>query len=526
MVDERNTSEQLGVELEEVTKRFGSTMAVDDVSFDLEPGRIHAFVGKNGAGKSTCLGLIAGRLAPTSGTVAVNGHRYARNITPAEAQEFGVAAIYQELTIVPAMTVLDNAFLGHVDHKGGIVATAPMRRRFLEMCDRLDVEFDPSERAGNLSLASQQMLEIIRALLLDSSILLLDEPTSALAPKERQSLFSALYTLRDAGVCLVFVTHYLDEVLEISDDVLVFRDGLIVAHRAVKEWTESSLIHAMLGRRLEEVIQHQPPQDAEESPVQNVTPQRDAKEGEVKPLLKVSNLSVGKIEGLSMHAHAGEIVGLAGLVGSGRSTLVRALAGAQPAQEGRIWFDGKQIRLPRNPRDSWKRGISMIPEDRKSQGLVLSMTAWENIALGDLRARSRFGVLSESALREEITEIAAEFGLPAWMLKQPTRELSGGNQQKVVFARWKFRPLRVLLADEATRGIDVGAKVEIMETLRGLAEEGLAVIFISSEFEEVLAVSDRIYVLHDGRVQREFEDTEGLGQTDILDAAFGAGERR
>jgi ABC-type sugar transport system ATPase subunit len=505
-------TDELAVVLEAAGKRFGSVVALDGATLALEPGKVHAFVGQNGAGKSTCLGLIAGRISASAGSVTVCGSRYPSNATPQVARRAGATAIYQELSIIPAMSALENAFISRMDARAGIVDFRPLRREFADICDRLGVRIEPDAPAGRLSLADQQMLEIIRALLLRSRVLLLDEPTAALAPDERAALFSVMRDLRSDGVCLVLVSHYLDEVLEHADSVTVFRDGRVVETRDAKDWTEAGLVRCMLGtelRTLERVAA-----ESGRSGLETAAP---------AAALRIEGLSAGRLRDVSLDVRPGEVVGLGGLVGSGRSTLLRALAGVQPADAGRLWIDGDEVPLPRTPRDAWRRHVGLIPEDRKVAGVMGALSARENIVMADLAATGSWGVVRRGFVRRRTEELAAEYGLPATMLDRAAGKLSGGNQQKLLFARWGFRSTRILLADEATRGIDIGAKGQILETLRRLADQGLAVLFVSSELEEVAAVSDRVYVLHAGRLVAELDGSDGITQNDILNCAFGLG---
>ncbi len=512
----RLTSEQSGpaepaVRLEGASRRFGATLALDSIDLELSAGRIHALVGQNGAGKSTCLGLIAGRISPTSGRVIVHGAEYPAAVSPHFAQSAGVMAIYQELTIFPALTALENVFTGRLDARAGWVRRRDLKRQYRELCDRFGVSIDGSAVAGTLSLADQQMLEIMRAVARDARVLLLDEPTAALAPQERESLFRVMRELRSEGVCMIVVSHYLDEVLAISDTITVFRDGRVAAAtRPAGEWNEETLIAAMLGGELSSV----------EESLEAARDNHPGTQGE--PVLTVSGLTVGALEGVDLEVRAGEIVGIGGLVGSGRSTLLRALAGAQPALRGEIRLkDGRRSAAPRNPREAWRQGIAYIPEDRKTAGVLSALSGRENIVLAKLRKLSRAGFISSRRIDEVSSRLADDYGLPQPMLDKAAGTLSGGNQQKLLLARAAISQPTVLLADEATRGIDVGAKGQILIALRRLADQGLGVVFVSSDLEEVVTVSDRIYVFRNGRVADEFPVDAGTTQDDILTPAFG-----
>jgi ABC-type sugar transport system ATPase subunit len=494
------------IEARNVSKTFGATQALRDVSLGVETGAVHALVGENGAGKSTFLGIFAGRLAPSEGEAFVYGEPLECG-DPRAARRAAIVAIYQELTIVPALSSQANVFLGHVWSRGGFLSESDMSRRFLELCDQFSVSIPTDVPAGRLPVAQQQLIEIMRGVQSNARVILFDEPTTALAPPERESLFRVMGQLREHGVTMVFVSHNLEEVLELADSVTVFRNGELAASRPKPKWTKGGLVRAMLGHEL-------------------ITHMRDASAAEVElpgdELLRAENVTVpGLIEGVSISVRPGEVVGLGGLVGSGRSTLLRALAGLERHSSGRLWIEGREVPLPRSPRKALELGIALIPEDRKQQGLVLGMSAMDNITMADLSSVARFGFISKRAMARRARAIAMEYGFSSERVGSLTRNLSGGNQQKVLLAKWGYRRPKILLADEPTRGIDVGAKEEILATLARLASEGLGVIVVSSELEEVIAVSDRIVVLSEGRLAGELDQRQAkLAVADILHAAF------
>jgi ABC-type sugar transport system ATPase subunit len=493
-----------------LVKQFGGTRALDGVDVTVGANEIHALIGENGAGKSTFLGIVAARIAPTSGSVAVFGephdHRH-----PRQARQAGIIAIYQELTIVPARSALHNVFLATPRRRGGaFMHDAAMRRRYHELSERLGVSIPPDTPARNLSVADQQSLEIMRALDTDARLMLLDEPTASLAPPEREALFRTMRELKRQGVTMVFVSHNLDEVLSVADAVTVFRNGSAVASGPVAAWTKERMVRQMLGHA---------------EPVWSGAP-ATVRQTSGDEVLRAEGITVPKaVEGIDVRVSRGEVVGLGGLVGSGRTTVLRALAGLEPSSTGRIWIDGEERRWPRSPREALGYGIALVPEDRKDQGLVQGLSAMRNITLSDLRSVSRHGFVSRRLMRERARELAGAYGFDAARVEETTRNLSGGNQQKLLLARWAHRPPRVLLCDEPTRGIDVGAKEEILATLQRLAAGGLAVVVVSSELEEVVAISDRVTVLSEGRAVAELgAEQGGITVERILGAAFGLEE--
>ena len=486
------------VRFKEINKAFGHIVAVKAASLEISAGTVHALVGENGAGKSTLLGMLAGRIAPTAGQIEVFGDvLQAGNVRASRLA--GVVAIYQELTIVPALSACANVFLGQTRSSFGFLAERTMRRRFEELCARLGISIAAATVAGTLSVADQQMLEILRALQSKARILALDEPTSALAPPERDALFARLRELRADGVTILLVSHNLDEVLAIADRISVCRDGELVRTAPVDTWTKASLVAAMLGHDLQQG-------------------DRRLARKTARPLLEATGIIVpDKIESVSLSVSPGEIVGIGGLVGSGRTTLLRTLAGLEPRASGRLAIDGKVRSLPTAPARALALGIALIPEDRR-QGLVFELTAQENIVLGDLSATAIAGFISERRLHRRAAAAIRGYDFNLRRLGMNASSLSGGNQQKLLLARWRHRKVRVLLADEPTRGIDIGAKEEILRNLRSLADQGLAIVFVSSELEEVAAVSDRIVVLSAGREAGNLN--AGASVSDILSAAF------
>jgi len=507
--------------VQDLVKHYGSTQALRGVSLEIDSGSVHALVGENGAGKSTALGVIAGRVSPTSGRVEVFGEELSYG-EPRSSRRAGVVAIYQELTIVPAMTAEANVFLAGPLNRGGFLTKREMRRRYEELCENVGVASVPQGvLARDLGIAEQQILEIMRALVGDAKIVLFDEPTASLAVPEREALFRLIRKLRSSGITIVLVSHNLDEVLDISDRISVFRDGRLILTEERAHFTKQELVRAMIGKAGDLRIGAELLDEAEGGAAPSESRRRRPVTSGT-PVLAVSNLSVpSALTGVELEVHSGEVLGLGGLVGSGRTSVLRALAGLTPNATGRMWIDGKEVSWPTTVRKALRYGIALIPEDRKSQGLIMDMRVAENISISDLRSIARAGVLFPKAVVDSSAQVAPAFGLSTSRLRDPASALSGGNQQKLLLARWKHVTPRILLADEPSRGIDVGAKAEILRSLEGMADEGLGIVIVSSELEEVVAISDRVLVLSEGLPVGVLDSADGpLTTHEILDLAF------
>lgn len=523
--DPQHTAGPLAVEVSGVSKAYGGIHALAGVDVRIPGGTVEALVGQNGAGKSTLVGILSGRVAPSAGTVRVLGVEPAPG-DPRASRAAGLFTIYQELTTVPGLSAEENVFLGMAPSAGGIVKRSAMRSRYLEFCERMGITIPPRSLAGRLSVADNQIIEIMRALVADAKVLLLDEPTAALAAAERDALLHLIRDLRQQGVTVIYISHNLNEVLEIADHLTVLRDGKVAAEGPAAEWDESRLVGAMLGGKADHLAARMLDRrggqgsagEAEGAPSVKRRPQGAS-------ILEARGISLeGAIEDVDLTVREGEILGLGGLVGSGRSTVMRCLAGAEAGSHGTMTLNGDQIDWPRSVRRAMRRGIVMIPEDRKGAGLILSMKALDNIALPDLGATARFGWLSDRRTNRHISDFAHEFGFDAARLGTPAGNLSGGNQQKLMLARWRFRSPVVLLADEPTRGIDVGAKEEVLDSLRRFADSGIGVVVASSELEEISLIADRVLVLSEGRAVAELQRTgERIHVDDILAAIYGGG---
>jgi ABC-type sugar transport system ATPase subunit len=494
------------ISLRGVTVAFGTVLALRGVDVDVGIGGIHAFVGQNGAGKSTCLGVIAGRFSPTAGTVELFG-RPAPIGDPRAVSQAGVGIVYQELTTLPALSTQANLFLGNPIARRGVLLESAMRDRLAEMCAELEIQIPPNVPAGRLSVADQQMLEIMRVLNKDSRIVAFDEPTASLAEHERETLFRVMRQMQARGVTIVLVSHNLDEVLAISDRITVFRDGSVAADRSVTDWDKPSLVEAMLGEAGSRK------QASERSRVEHADIGAE--------VIRVEGLTVpGAVADISFSVREHEILGIGGLVGSGRTTVLRALAGLEPRATGRLWLRGRECGLPRSPRAALKLGVALIPEDRKRAGVIGTRSAADNVVLANVRGASEHGVVTNASVTRAAAPAAIASGFSEGRLGVPADTLSGGNQQKLLFARWTYRPAKILLADEPTRGIDIGAKSDIAQGLRDHADAGAAVILVSSDLEEVVDVCDRCVVLSEGRFAGEIDAAEGLTVDRILARAF------
>ncbi len=498
---------------EGITKTYGGVTVLHDASLSLRAGRVHALVGENGAGKSTMLGALAGRITPTAGTIRIDG-RAVESWSPRESRSAGLAAVYQELTVLPSLTAWENVFLGGPPARAGLVDRRRAIAGYRALAERLDVDIPPERRAGDLSVAQQQMLEIMRATRADARVLLLDEPTASLAAAERATLLRLIRRLAAQGVAIALVTHNLDEVLEVSDDVSVFRNGALVAGGPRDGWTKRSLVEQMLGAESGRLATAMLRKD--------LTPAAGHDDAARQEVLSAKQVSVpGVVDRVDIAVRQGEIVGVGGLVGSGRSTLLRALAGAVPRSQGTLAVDGAPRPWPRSVRAAIRAGLALVPEERKRDGLVLGLSAAANIVLSDLGRVSVRGWMSRRAVRSAVLSAASDFALPERMLWAPAGTLSGGNQQKAVLARWSYRLPRVLLADEPGRGVDLGAKAQILGSLRRFVDDGGGVLMVSSENEELLAFADRILIMASGRIVAELDNrSRTVTEHDLLTAAF------
>jgi ABC-type sugar transport system ATPase subunit len=489
----------------DISKQFGGVRALDEVSLDLVAGEVHALVGENGAGKSTLIKVLGGLLQPTSGTVEVDGRAVVFE-NPLQSQAAGISVIWQEFNLVPQLTVAENIFLGHEPVlRSGLIDRRNMIVQAVAILDQLGVNISPTQRVEYLTVADKQLVEIAKALSHEFRVMIMDEPTAALNAGEVARLFTIIDSLRQRGTAVLYVSHRLNEIFRLAHRVTVFRDGRRVTTLPIAACTERSVIEMMLGRKIEEqVVKHQEP-TAGEAPVLSVR-------GLTRP---------GILENVSFDLRRGEIVGLAGLVGAGRAELMRILFGMVPHWNGEIRLNGRSVRF-HGPGEALKAGVYMLPEDRRSEGLLPHLTVLENLVIGGVgendAARGTF--INRASERRSYDRIRAFLSIRARSPQDPVLSLSGGNQQKVLFGRALLGKCSVLLLNEPTRGVDVGAKMEIHRLITDLAQQGIAVLVSSSELPELLKLSDRCLVLSAGRLAGALVGDQ-ISEDNIMACAMG-----
>lgn len=490
------------LQMKSITKTYPGVRALDSVDFEVAKGEIHALVGENGAGKSTLMKILAGAQPMDSGGILIEG-KPVHITSPQRAMEFGISIIYQELNLVPYLNAAENIFLGR-EPRGvlpGFVNFPVMYAEAQKVTDNLGVKLNVRLPVNRLSIAQQQMVEIAKATSRNATIIAMDEPSATLTEHELRSLFDLIRSLKQQDVSIVYTSHRLEEIFEIADRVTVLRDGHLVGTKHISETDRDDIIRMMVGRELKEKI-----------------PKQAAEIGQ--PALTVKNLTrKGVLEDINFTVNRGEVLGVAGLVGAGRTELARAIFGADAYDSGEVQLNGTRVDI-RSPRDAIRMGIGLVTEDRKALGLILGMVVRENISLANLNPLTWLGFVN----RREEKRVAAQF-VEDLMIKTPSVEqqvqhLSGGNQQKVVLAKWLFTQSKVMIFDEPTRGIDVGSKVEIYQLMNRLAANGVAIIMISSELPEILGMSDRILVMHEGRIAGELSREEAT-QEKIMHLATG-----
>lgn len=489
-----------------ISKSFPGVRALIDVDFDLKKGELHALVGENGAGKSTLMKVLSGLYKADEGTLELKGEEL-KTTGLREMIELGIGIIYQELNLIPYLSVAENIFLGREPRtKLGTIDWPKLYKMTQAVLAPFQLNIKPRQKVASLGAAYQQIVEIAKALSLNAEILVMDEPTAALAGFEVERLFEIIGRLKKEGVSIVYISHRLDEVHLLADRITILRDGEKVVTKARGEMTNDEMIRHMVGRVLEEQY-----------------PQYDSVRGEA--VLEVKGLTkAGVCEDISFTAYAGEILGFVGLVGAGRTEILQTLYGYFKKDQGEILLHGKPIKI-RNCRDAVTQGIGLLPEERKQQGLVLGMNVFDNAALTVLDLYSKFGVLQKRKIAHEVNTMVDSMNIRTPSIRQLVMNLSGGNQQKVVLAKWFIRHCDVYIFDEPTRGIDVGAKVEIYRLMQNLAKRGAAVIMISSELPEVMNISDQVAVIFEGKLVKKFKKGE-LNDEEVMQYSLGLHERR
>lgn len=489
----------LALSVRHLRKTYPGVVALSDVSLDLRAGEVHAIVGENGAGKSTLIKLLAGAIQPDSGTITVGDETF-ESMTPHSARALGVAVIYQEFTLVPTLNAMDNVFLGEYPLKGLVLDRKLMYSRTEALFKRLGVDISPRRMVSDLTTGYQQIVEIAKALSKDARLLIMDEPSAPLTSAEVESMYKIVDALKAEGITIVYISHRLDEIFRVADRVSVLRDGQYVATRNIEETNRKELITLMVGRELNDNY-----------------PVRDFPIGEVS--LEVKGLTGNGVRDISFEAHKGEILGFAGLIGAGRTELMELIFGVNPTQSGTVTLSGKSV-ASASPIEAIANGIALVPEDRKRHGVILPFTIRENVSLPLLKTMSTAGVVPLQKEKVLADEYMSLLRIKAPSASERVSNLSGGNQQKVVLAKWLATKPEVLIFDEPTRGIDVGARHEIYELMNELAEEGKTILMVSSDMEELIGMADRVIVLREGAQQGELARSE-LSQVKVMALAAG-----
>jgi ribose transport system ATP-binding protein len=495
------------LEMRGITKRFQGVSALENVNLTIYPGEVHALMGENGAGKSTLMKILAGAYTADEGEIRING-KPTKITDPASARQAGINLIYQELNVAPNLTVTENMFMGSELKKGQFLNRQAMQAEAQKVLDSLGANFDADTVVGRLAIAEQQQVEIARALKDKSRILVMDEPTAALSDRETERLFEVINKLRADGIAIIYISHRMEEIYALADRISVLRDGQYIGSLTRAEISPQRLVQMMVGRSMHNFYEHQ----------------RQTNPGAV--VLEVKNISDGgKIQPVSFQLHAGEILGLAGLVGAGRTEVSRLIFGADPKASGEVWLNGKKLKI-NSPGDAIAAGIGYVPEDRKDQGLFLEMSSRKNIGLNRLQQDAKGGLVNWGSVNNIAKQAVENFNIRLANLEIRAVDLSGGNQQKLLLARWLAIKPTVLMLDEPTRGVDIGAKSEIYRIISDLAAQGVSILMVSSELPEVIGMSDRVLVMREGQLVGELNDSAGqeITQENIMRYATGATE--
>ena len=491
-----------------VDKSFAGVHALSKVDFTAHAGRVHALVGENGAGKSTLIKVFTGVHEPDGGEIELQGEPVTFR-APIDAQNAGISTIYQEVNLVPLMTVAQNLYLGREPRRFGLVDHRQMNRDARELLDSYGIVVEPTKQLRSFGLGLQQMVAVVRAVSIDARVVVMDEPTSSLEPREVDQLLALVDSLRERGLAVVYVSHKMDELFRICDDVTVLRDGNVVHTGPVSELTRSDLVGHMLGKRAEE-LQRLRGEAAHHAPSSS------------EPMMRVQGLTrTALLDGVSFDLLPGEVMGLGGLLGSGRTETLKAIAGAMAVDSGEVTVGDRAIKSG-STAAAIRAGVAMLPEDRKAEGIVPDLSVRENIALAALPRLSRAGLVSEDRIDKLVKTFMERLRIKASSPRQRVRDLSGGNQQKVVLARWLCTEPRILLLDEPTRGIDVGAKAEVQALVAELAQQGLGIVLVSSEMEELIGGSSRIVVLQNGSTVADLRGDD-VTEADLMDALSHSG---
>lgn len=492
-------SEQYILQLQNIRKEYPGVVALKDVSLNLKPGEILALIGENGAGKSTLIKSCSGAVVPTSGKIIVNGKEF-KSMTPQLAAENGIAIIYQEFNNVGELSAAENIFLGHPIRKGPLIDKAAMEREAAKAFEQLNININPRTLVKNLTVGYQQMVEIAKAIQQDAKILIMDEPSAPLTSAEVESMFKVVELLREKGVSIIYISHRLEEIYRLSDRIVVLRDGEYIKTLLTKDSEVNELIELMVGRELTETYPH-----------------RINCIDENHVVLQVKDLTGNGDKKINLQIHKGEVLGVGGLVGAGRTELAEMIFGAAPKESGNIYLNGKEIN-PKDPRAAIDLGIALVPEDRKRHGVLLGSSIMNNINMPIYNRTSKLSVINRRIEKETAKRYKEEMAIKTPDLNQVVGNLSGGNQQKVILGKWLAANAELIIFDEPTRGIDVGAKYEIYKLINKLVENGKSVLLISSEMEELMGMSDRIIVLAEG-VMTGILEKEEFSQKRIMEYA-------
>lgn len=481
------STDNIVLSLNGISKQYPGVLALDSVDLEIRESEVHAIIGENGAGKSTLIKILAGAILPDEGTISFDRNNYEK-LSPTQSKELGISVVYQEFNLMDSLSIMENVFVGNIPHRRGLVDYKKLESDTNKILRMIDAPLDARDLVMDLSTAHKQLVEIAKSLSRTAKLMILDEPTAPLTSKEVDMLFNIIRRLRNEGVTIIFITHRLDEIYQICDRVTVLRDGKKILTSNVKDIDKATLIRSMVGRE-----------------VSNSYPSRDNGIGEV--VLKAENLTGNGVKNISFELHKGEILGFAGLVGAGRTEIMRVLYGADPKDSGEVILKGKKHVIT-TPLNSIKNGIVLLPEDRKTQGVLLRLPITQNIVLASLKKIAKFGILNKKNETIISQKQISALRIACWSPDQLAATLSGGNQQKVVLAKWLAADADVLIFDEPTRGIDVGAKYEFYLLMNQLCKEGKAIIMISSDMDELLGLVDRVIVVYEGKQMGIMDKTE------------------